>query len=185
MNPDGAQNPKKSFVVFDLETTGLKPEEGHEILEIGAEKLIDREVVDYFHTLVKATKPIPEESMKIHGITEEAVAVNGKELADAIPEFLRFIEGSVLVGHNVGFDLSFLFAACRKIGVPEPRNQSLDTCEISRRLLIIPSYSLGRVAQYFGVVNEQAHRAQSDVEVTRKVFLKLLDRALSSKTQSS
>lgn len=182
MNAAGAQNPKKSFVVFDLETTGFKPEEGHEILEIGAEKLVDREVIDRFHTLVKATKPIPEESMKIHGITDEDVAQKGRELADVIPEFLQFIEGSVLVGHNITFDLSFLFAACRKIGVPEPRNQSLDTCEISRKLLIIPSYSLSRVAQHFGIENAQAHRAESDVEVTRKVFLKLLDRALSSKT---
>jgi len=181
MQSSGSGIVQKSFVIFDLETTGFKPEDGHEILEIGAEKLVEREVVDQFHALVNPGRPIPEESMKIHGITEEMVAAKGRDLREVLPEFLKFIEGSIVVGHNVAFDLGFLFAACRKIGVPEPRNSSLDTCEISRKQLIIPSYSLERVAQYFGVVNTQAHRAQSDVEVTRKIFLKLLDRALTSK----
>ena len=181
MQSDGSSTSQKSFVIFDLETTGLRPEDGHEILEIGAEKLVEREVVDRFHVFVKPERPIPEESTKIHGITEEMVATEGRDLREALPAFLKFIEGSILVGHNVAFDLGFLFAACRKIGVPEPRNQSLDTCEISRKQLIIPSYSLERVAQYFGIINPQAHRAQADVEVTRKVFLKLLDRALASK----
>lgn len=180
MQSNGSGTSQKSFVIFDLETTGFKPEDGHEILEIGAEKVVEREVVGQFHSLVRPTRPIPEESMKIHGITEE-MAASGKELAEVIPDFLKFIEGAVLVGHNVGFDLSFLFDACRKVGAQKPQNQSLDTCEISRKLLIIPSYSLERVAQYFGVINPQAHRALADVEVTRKVFLKLLDRALASK----
>jgi len=185
MQSSGNQASQKTFVIFDLETTGLKPEEGHEILEIGAEKLENRKVVATFHALVKPERPIPEESIKIHGITEDMVQKEGRALADVVREFLQFINGSVLVGHNVSFDLGFLSAACKKIGAGEPRNQSLDTCEISRKLLIIPSYSLERVAQHFGITNPQAHRAQSDVEVTRKVFLQLLDRALAAKNSTT
>lgn len=176
---------QKAFIVFDLETTGFKPEAGDEILEIGAEKLINREVVDTFHALVRPMKPIPASSTDIHGITDAIVAKDGKDLKETLKQFLGFIGDAVLVGHNVNFDMSFVNAYSESLGLLKPQNQLLDTCEIARRQIILPSYRLERVAQYFDIVNPQAHRSMADVEVTRKVFLKLLDRALASKRKTS
>jgi len=151
------------------------------MLEIAAERLVNREVAEHFHSIIRPTKPIPEETIAIHGITYDMAMNEGRDLKEVLGDFLSFIADSVLVGHNVEFDLGFVRFYASKQGFPVPTNQTLDTCEIARRHLILPSYSLERVAQYFGVVNKRAHRAQTDVEVTRRVFLKLLDRALASK----
>lgn len=172
---------QKTFVIFDIETTGFKVEEGHEILEIGAEKMVEKTVVDTFHAMVRPTRPIPEESIRIHGITQEIINSEGRDPKEVIQEFIAYAGDAVLVGHNINFDLGFVNAYAVKFSFPTLSNQTLDTCEIARKTLIIPSYSLDRVSKYFGIENSQAHRALSDVEVTRKVFLKLLERALSSR----
>lgn len=173
------------FIVFDVETTGFKPEDGHEILEIGAEKLSGREVIEQFHALLIAEKPIPAEATRIHGITDEMLQKEGKPPEEIIPSFLSFIMGGVIVGHNIGFDMNFLRAYAQKLSLPVPQNRTLDTCEIARRQLIIPSYTLERVATYFGIPHPNAHRALADVAVTREVFFKLLDRALQQKRGSA
>lgn len=173
-------NSSKTFVIFDVETTGLNPAQD-ELLEIGAEKLIDGKVIDTFHALLKSDRPVPQEAIAIHGITEELLQKEGREPVEVLGDFLSFISGSVLVGHNVGFDISFIDSYSKKLGLLPCTNQTLDTCEIARKYLIIPSYSLDRVATYFGIINQQKHRAQSDVQTTRLVFLKLLERAYASK----
>lgn len=181
MSSTTSNTDQKTFVVFDIETTGFKVEKGHEILEIGAEKLVGKEVAERFHAMLIPECPIPEEVISIHGITQDIVDTEGKNPKEVILDFLSFAKDSILVGHNIGFDLGFVNAYAQKFGFPILRNQTLDTCEIARKNLIIPSYSLERVSKYFGIKNPQAHRALADVEVTRKVFLKLLERVLASK----
>ena len=97
------------FVVFDLETTGLEPKK-ERIVEIGAVKFDNRGPIGRFSVLIDPGMPMPAEASKINGITDEML--KGKPLLDdVLPDFLRFIEGTVLIAHNAPFDCSFVDAA--------------------------------------------------------------------------
>lgn len=166
------------FVVLDVETTGFKPEEGHVIVEVAAQKIRGEEVVDQFQTLVKADRLLEPWNAEFNGITNELLELEGRHGNEVFPQFREFIGSSVLIGHNVPFDIGFLNSHHVKLGLPVLNNATLDTLELSRRFLIIPSYSLESVAQYLKVPQPVAHRAMADVETTRQVFLKLVERAL-------
>src|SRR4051812_36446666 len=97
------------FVVFDLETTGLSPWGGDEIIEIGAMKLFGNEIdeVNIFHSLVNPRRLISEEATKINGITNEMVA-GAPALDEVFPKFLEFVGNAWLVAQNAKFDMGFL-----------------------------------------------------------------------------
>ncbi len=166
------------FIVVDVETTGFKPSEGHVIVEVAAQKLRQREVVDVFHALVRADRPIPPENVAFNGISDELLAREGRHAREVFPTLRTFIGETTLIGHNLPFDLGFLNSHFGRLDLPALTNRTLDTLELARRYLIIPSYSLESVAQYLKVPQPQAHRALADVETTREVFLKLVERAL-------
>ncbi len=166
-----------SFVIFDVETTGLEPAEGHEIIEIGAQKLIGNNVAGEFVRLLKPSRPIPADSMAIHGITNEQVQAEGQNPSEVIPELVEFFGDSIIVAHNAPFDIGFVNAHLDRLGLPRIKNQVLDTIEIAKRYLILPSYRLQNVAKYLKIPQPKAHRALVDVETTRDVFLKLIERA--------
>jgi len=107
-----------TFVVVDLETTGGSPAESH-ITEIGAVKVRGGEVLGEFQTLVNPHVPIPAFIQVLTGITDAMVA-DAPRIEAALPAFLEFARGSVLVAHNAGFDISFLKAAAAKTGVRWP-----------------------------------------------------------------
>ncbi|MFA6512367.1 MAG: 3'-5' exonuclease [Patescibacteria group bacterium] len=165
------------FVIFDTETTGLEPTEGHDIIEIGAEKLVNGKVVDVFDSLLTTERTLDPDVVAIHGITNALIEKEARLSAEVISDFLGFIEGTVLVAHNAGFDIAFLNEHLRRQGVPPIENRVLDTLAIARRELVLPSYSLQSVAIYLKVPQPKAHRALADVQTTRKVFLKLIERA--------
>jgi DNA polymerase III epsilon subunit family exonuclease len=165
------------LIVLDVETTGFRPDEGHEIIELAAQKFARTSVLDEFTALLRASKPLDPEVVQIHGITDELLATEGKAAADVLPKFLDFIGRHTLVGHNIGFDLGFLNAHLRRLGLQPIANPTMDTVEIAKRLLILPSYSLEKVALYLKVPQPQAHRALADVNTTRQVLLKLFERA--------
>ncbi len=168
---------ERQLVVVDVETTGFKPEEGHEIIEIGAQKIIRNRVLAEFHALVKPTRPVDPESMKIHGITDAMLAAKGKTAQEVFPAFVEFSHDLVLVGHNIAFDFGFINAHLLRLGFPILTNHTMDTLAIAKKLLILPSYSLERVAQYLKVPQPAAHRALADVATTHGVLLKLFERA--------
>lgn len=169
------------YVVLDVETTGFKPEEGHVIIELGAQKMAGQQVAAEFDVLVKPYRALDPETVKFHeshGITPGLLESEGREAAEVIPEFMQFIGDAVLIGHNIPFDLGFLNAHLVKLNQPALTNRTLDTLELAKKYLIIPSYSLASVAQYLQIPQSSAHRALADVETTRLVFLKLVERAL-------
>lgn len=166
------------FVVIDVETTGFKPEEGHVIIEVAGQKMRGQDVADQFHSLVKADRLLDPRNVEFNGISEALLAAEGRSPADVFPAFRTFVGSSVLIGHNIPFDLGFLNQHFRGLGLPELNNSALDTLELARRYLIIPSYSLASVARYLNVPQPLAHRAMADVETTRQVFLKIVERAL-------
>lgn len=165
------------LVVLDVETTGFKPEDGHEIIEVAAQRIVREEVVGEFVALVKPTRPVTEETVRINGITQALLDAEGKAPRDVFPALVAFIGTTTVVGHNVQFDLGFINAHLEKLGMPKLANPTMDTVDISRRLLILPSYALEKVALYLKVPQPKAHRALADVVTTRQVLLKLFERA--------
>ena len=103
------------FTIFDFETTGLSPLLGDEIVEIGAIKVCEGEIIGTYHSLINPGRDIPPEVTAINKITNEMV-INAPSLLEKLPEFLDFIGENVLVAHNAPFDFSFLVNAVNKLG---------------------------------------------------------------------
>ena len=169
------------FTVFDLETSGLYPDKD-EILEIAGIKMRGPEEIARWEMLIQPTKPISPEVEKINGLNELFLLVNGKKSKDAVGEFLQFIGGSIVVGHNIrDFDWPFVLSHAKKHAIAQPKNALIDTLHLSRQLLALPRYNLTEVARSFGFENRNAHRAMPDVEVNAKVFVELMNKMLRPK----
>ena len=163
-----------TFVVFDIETTGLS-KETESITEIGAVKVVDGKIIDRFSTFVNPERPIPAEITKLTGITNEMVA-DAPVITEILPRFLEFCQDAVLVAHNANFDTGFIrLNAERKCGI-EVKNTVLDTLELSRSLLPeLKKHKLDIVCEQLGVSLEGHHRAVNDAEATAEGFLKFID----------
>ena len=158
------------YVVFDIETTGSSATKGGAITELGALKVVRGEVVEEFATLVNPGRKIEPFVARLTGITDRMVA-EAPPISEVMPLFERFVEGSVLVGHNVHFDCSFVTAA-RGLSLPNP---VLDTLKLARSLVPgLRRYRLSSLASHFGVRAMPNHRALSDSAATAEVFLRLL-----------
>ncbi len=163
-----------SFVCFDLETTGLSPL-SEKITEIGAVKVVNGEVADTFSTFVNPEKPIPSKIVALTGITDDMVR-DAPSQSEAVSDFLKFAEGSVLVAHNAPFDTSFIRKACEDMGV-EYNFTSIDTVAISRAILPdIKNVKLDTVANYLKLGQFNHHRACDDAEILSRIFLNLCQR---------
>ncbi len=162
------------YVIFDVETTGMKPEEGHAVVELAAQRLSNKQVVDTFSYLVNPGKKMTAEAMAIHGITNEMVVKEGKALIEVMPAFTLFSSGATLVAHNIRFDLAFINHHLKQLGLPTLSNPTLDTIDLAKRKIVVASYSLSYLAKHFAIPQPQAHRALADVEVTRELLFKLL-----------
>ncbi len=172
------------FVVLDVETTGLDPTAGHDVIEIGAQKIHGRDVVGEFVSLVKPANPMPLDVVDFHaknGITQDLLDKEGKNPDDVVPELVAFVGPAVIVGHNVTFDLGFINEHLKRLGRPALANQHIDTVEIAKRYLLLASYRLSNVAAFLKVPQPSAHRALVDVITTREVFYKLIERAQGKK----
>ncbi|MBU0707839.1 3'-5' exonuclease [Patescibacteria group bacterium] len=169
---------EKEFIIVDVETTGFRPNDGHSIIEIAAERMLNEKIIDEFHSLVLPEQfPLDKEAQAIHGISDELLQKEGRPNHIVIPEFVKFAQGLPLIGHNIGFDVSFINSHLVRLNQPTLSNKTIDTLQLARKYLIIPSYSLEKVSAYLKVPQPSAHRAKVDVEVTRQVFLKLNERA--------
>ena len=166
-----------TFVVVDLETTGGSPADC-EITEIGAVKVCGGEVLGEFQTLVNPGAAIPPFISVLTGITDSMVGT-APRIEAALPAFLEFAAGAVLVAHNAGFDISFLKAACLRAGVPWPSFPVLDTVHLARHVLPrdeVPNHKLSSLARLFGSPVEPDHRALTDARATVHVLHALIGR---------
>lgn len=160
-----------SFCVFDLETTGLDPGEGHKPIEIGGVRLEDGRVVDEFESFVDPGRSIPEEITSLTGIRDEDVR-GASSPAGVLDRFLDFAGDDVLVAHNIDFDLEFLRAyAPGRIG-----NDTIDTLRMARKLLPVTSHSLDYLVKEYGLNREKGHRARDDAAATAELFDRLTER---------
>lgn len=173
----GAHLSEVPFCVFDLETTGGSAAT-EAITEIGAVKYVGGEVVGEFQTLVNPGREIPPFITILTGITH-AMVVEAPSIETALPSFLEFIGESVLVGHNVRFDLSFLNAAALRCGYSRVSNRSVDTLGLARRLLRneTRNLKLETLAAHFRSPTHPNHRALEDARATGHVLHALFERA--------
>lgn len=164
-----------TYAVFDTETTGLKPSQGDEIIQIGAVRIVNGRILyeETLDQLIDPRRPVPEESIRIHGISPELLL--GKPTIDqALPQLHHFTEGSVMVAHNAAFDMKFLKLKETSSGVyfDQP---VLDTLLLS--WFVHPnqqSHQLEEVANRLGVTIIGRHTALGDAMVTAEVLCKLI-----------
>ncbi|MFA4937172.1 MAG: 3'-5' exonuclease [Patescibacteria group bacterium] len=174
-------NDDTDYVIFDVETTGMKPDEGHAIVELAAQRIHSRQIVDVFETIVNPGVKIDKEAEAVHGISNKVVAEQGKLLIEVIPAFILFSTGATLVAHNIGFDLGFINKHLKDLGLPRVANSTLDTLELARSKVAVASYSLAYLARHFNIPQPKAHRAMADVDVTRQLLFTLLDLPISKR----
>ncbi len=162
-----------TFIVFDLETTGLnKYTEG--ITEIGAVKIKDGKIVDRYSTFVNPEKPIPEKIISLTGISNEMVA-DADTIDKILPEFLEFCHGGVLVAQNAKFDTGFIKVACKRCN-SEYNFPVIDTLILARCLHPeLPNHKLDTLTKHYNVALVNHHRAVDDAEATAEVFIKMTD----------
>ncbi|MDQ1712385.1 MAG: polymerase subunit epsilon [Frankiaceae bacterium] len=166
-----------TFVVVDLETTGGSPATSA-ITEIGAVRVKGGEVEGTFQTLVHPGAPIPAFIAVLTGITDAMVA-GAPPIDVALPAFLEFARGAVLVAHNSPFDLGFLKAACARTEREWPAFDHVDTVTLARRVLTrdeAPDVKLSTLARLFRTTVQPCHRALADAQATTDVLHGLLER---------
>jgi DNA polymerase-3 subunit epsilon len=164
-------------IVFDTETTGFEPSDGHRIVEIGLVELID-----HFPTgnerqfYLNPERDVPIESERVHGLSAAFLADKAL-FAHIAEEFLTFIGDSPLVIHNAGFDIKFINAELARVNRPAiPLHRAIDTIEIAKRKLPGARYSLDELCKRFGVdlSARGKHGALLDCQLTAQVYLELI-----------
>lgn len=162
------------MVAFDTETTGQYPLTA-EICEVAAVKWQNGQVIDRYQTLIRPSHEIPEEVIKIHGITNSMVA-SAPLIGEVLPDFLKFIEGSVLVAHHAAFDLGFLALEIEKFQ-ELPVQPVICSSLLSRKVIPeSPNHRLQTLIRHLGIEQGQAHRALDDSKACLEVALECFKR---------
>ncbi len=167
-------SPKETeFTVIDFETTGLSPKSSR-VIEVGLVKVKNLKVKDTFSTLINPQHSVPSGITMLTGITNSDV--EGAPLFDEVAQqIIDFIGDSVLVGHNLRFDYSFLENEIQRAEMILPEVHQLCTLKLSRKLMPhLPNKSLGTVKKHLRIRHKNTHRALSDAIVTAKVLIKLI-----------
>lgn len=167
------QSLDEKYVVFDIETTGFSAENDR-IIEIGAVKIEDGEIIDRFSTFVNPEVPIPFKIEKLTSINDSMV-MGAPKIEQVLPEFLEFCEGCVVVAHNAEFDTGFIRNKAAKQGMTFD-NTVVDTLAIARFLVPrLHNFKLDTLTKHFNVVLTSHHRAVDDAEATAGIFLKMCE----------
>ena len=164
-------------ICLDTETTGLKPEEGHRVIEIGAVELMDKVPTGReYHVYINPERDVPPGAVEVHGLTAEFLA-DKPRFADIAEEFLAFIEDATLVIHNAEFDRRFLNAELERLGLPLiPRERCVDTLAIARAKFPGAPASLDALCKRFAIDNSHRdlHGALIDAKILAEVYLELV-----------
>lgn len=167
----------KREIALDTETTGLDPNTGHRIVEIGCIEMIGgvRSGAE-FHTYLNPERDMPEEAERIHGISGKFLQ-DKPVFAEKVDAFLEFVGDSPLVIHNAGFDMRFINAELGKLGFsPIPMERAIDTVIIARRKFPGAPASLDALCKRFDIdlSGRQKHGALLDAQLLADVYLELL-----------
>jgi len=163
------------LIVLDTETTGIRPEEGHRVIEVGAVQILNREITNTeFHKYVQPNRPVGD-SVNIHGITDKFL-INKPQFDQISNDLLSFIEGATLIIHNAPFDLGFLDNELKINGINkkiEDICQIIDTLELSKEQRPGTMHNLDALCRRFGVDTSARtrHGALLDAQILAQVYL--------------
>ena len=164
------------FCVLDIETTGSGRDDA--ITEIGAVKVSGGACLGTFQTLINPGRGVAPFVTVLTGISDWMLAP-APPIHAVLPAFLEFAAGCVVVGHNVGFDLGFLDAACERLDYPALARPAIDTLALARRLVRedVPDCRLGTLAEHLRLDHQPCHRALEDALATADLLHALIERA--------
>lgn len=160
----------RSFVVFDFETTGT--DSSDKITEVGAVRLVDGKVTDYFSTLVNPGRHIPNEVQELTGITDAMVA-SAPSFEEVCADFYKYCYGSTLVAHNIEFDSRFLKRQSKPLDFAYD-NPMMDTLALARESVYgVANYKLNTLCEKFNIPLVH-HRAYNDAYATAQLFIEII-----------
>ncbi|MDD3106903.1 MAG: PolC-type DNA polymerase III, partial [Bacilli bacterium] len=170
-----------TYVIYDVETTGFSSNY-NEIIEIGAVKVKNFQIIDEYSTFVKPKRAINSMITDLTGITNDDVR-NASSIEEVIPSFFQFIQDSILVAHNATFDNSHLYKNLKNVGLYIKEFPTIDTMQLARIKYAgkLKSFNLKALARFFDVELLQHHRAVNDAKATAHIFMKMLKGLLSEK----
>jgi len=164
-------------IVFDTETTGIDPAQGHRVVEIGAVELFNRMPTGKtYHVYLNPERDMPKEAEAVHGLS--SVFLKDKPLfATQVDDFLAFVGEAALVAHNASFDMNFINAElgyCQRLAIPQDR--VVDTLVLARRSHPMGPNSLDALCKRYGVDNSRRtkHGALLDAELLADVYLEMM-----------
>ena len=162
-----------TFVVFDVETTGLSAVYDT-IIELAAVKVKNGEIVDRFESFANPHHPLSATTINLTGITDDMVK-DAPEVSDMLRKFKDWAEDGIFVAHNASFDMGFLNVGYRKMGEDKAPNPVIDTLELGRFLYPdMKNHRLNTLAKKFDIELTQHHRAIYDTEATAHLLIKML-----------
>lgn len=161
------------YTVLDIETTSLDSFMG-EIVEISAIKVRDKKEIATFSELIKTENRLGAFTTRLTGITNEMVQKEGKDLIYVLQQFKDFLDRDIIVGHNVNFDINFIYDCMYKNMNEYLTNDFVDTLRISRKVLPnLRHHKLDNLIDYFNLVKRDEHRALNDCLLTNQVYINL------------
>lgn len=163
-------------IALDTETTGLDPNTGHRIVEIGCVEMINRiKTGEVYHVYLNPERDMPEEAYRVHGLSEEFLS-DKPLFFDVVDEFIDFVSDSPLVIHNAAFDMKFINAELKKAGREEiPFERSVDTVIMARKKFPGSPANLDALCKRFDIdlSARTKHGALLDAELLADVYLEL------------
>lgn len=165
-------------IFFDTETTGLHPEGGDRIVDIGGVEMINRQLTGrHLHFYLNPERDMPEEAFRVHGLSSEFLADKPK-FASIADELLEFMQGAELVIHNAAFDMGFMNAELKRAGRPmlhEVVSGVVDTLQMARDMFPGKANSLDALCRRLEVDNSKRglHGAVKDAELLAEVYIRL------------
>jgi DNA polymerase III subunit epsilon len=164
-------------IVLDTETTGLDPNQGHRVVEVGCIELLNRIPTGAtFHSYLNPEREVPAEAFAIHGLATEFLK-DKPRFVDVVDDFLAFIGDAPLVIHNASFDHGFLIAELKRVARPPiARERLVDTLFLARRKHSVGPYSLDALCARYGIDGSRRtkHGALLDAEILAEVYLELI-----------
>lgn len=163
-------------IVLDTETTGLSPQQGDRLVEIGCVELINHIPSGrHYHVYINPQRSMPEEAFRVHGLSEEFLA-DKPVFAAVADDFREFVGDATLVIHNAPFDMGFLNAELEKAGQGPLANDVIDTVMLARQKHPGARVSLDALCKHYGIDNSRRtlHGALLDSEILAEVYLELL-----------
>lgn len=162
-------------IVLDTETTGLSPQQGHRVVEIGAVELRNHVATgETYHVYINPEREMPDDAISVHGLTNEFLS-DKPLFSEVVDGFVEFIGDAALVIHNAAFDMAFLNAELKHIGFSKLANTVVDTLELARKKFLGAPASLDALCKRFEIdaSARRLHGALLDAELLAEVYLEL------------